>query len=83
MRRVYAGEGPARSPELGAWLVVVEGGRRLRVADDEAGERLWPTEAEAAEQARAESEAARAEAEREVAELRRRLSELEAGVRTT
>jgi uncharacterized protein YceH (UPF0502 family) len=60
------------------------------VADDEAGERLWPTEAEAAEQARAESEAARAEseaaraeAEREVAELRRRLSELEAGVRTT
>lgn len=83
MRRVYAGDGPARSPELGAWLVVTEGGRRLRVADDEAGARLWPTEAEAAERARAASEAARAEAEREVAELRRRLSELEAGARTT
>ncbi len=40
----YAGEGPAESVVLGAWLVPV--GMLLRVADDPAGRRLWPTSAE-------------------------------------
>ncbi|HEU4539183.1 MAG TPA: hypothetical protein VFS00_33915, partial [Polyangiaceae bacterium] len=62
--RQYAGEGPARSPYLGAWLVVVEGGQRLRLADDPAGRRLWPT-AEEAE--RAAKEAERAAKERALA----------------
>lgn len=62
-RRVYAGDGPAFSRALGAWVVVTDGGTRLRVADDAAGEKLWPTRAEA-ERQRAEAERARAEAER-------------------
>jgi Uma2 family endonuclease len=57
-RRVYAGDGPVRSEALGAWLVVTEGGRRLRVAEDAEGRRLWPTEAE---EARAEVARLRAE----------------------
>ena len=48
-RRVYAGAGPARSEAMDGWLVVTDGGRRLRVADDAEGRRLWPTEAEAAQ----------------------------------
>jgi Uma2 family endonuclease len=48
-RRVYTGEGPARSEELGAWIVVTDEARRLRIADDDRGEHLWPTAAEAAE----------------------------------
>jgi hypothetical protein len=46
--RVYAGDGPAHSAALGAYLVVGEEGRRLRFADDEAGTRLWPSDEEAA-----------------------------------
>ncbi len=60
-RRVYAGDGPAYSDEVEAWLVVTDGGTRLRVADDEEGTRLWPTAAEA-ERQRAEAERQRAEA---------------------
>lgn len=67
-RRVYAGDGPARSEELDAWLVLTEGGARLRLADDPEGATLWPTEAEA-ERARADAERARAEAA--IAELER------------
>ena len=62
-RREYAGDGPAYSESLGAWLVVTDDGTHLWIADDEGGERLWPTEAEA-ERARAEAERARAEAEK-------------------
>ena len=40
-RRVFAGDAPAYSDELGAWLVVTDDGTRLRLADDEAGERRW------------------------------------------
>ena len=54
-RREYAGDGPAYSDELAAWLVVTDEAARLRVADDEAGARLWPTEAEV-ERAAKESE---------------------------
>ncbi len=46
--RTYAGDGPGFSAELGAYLVVVEGGRKLRISGDEAGAQLWPTAAEAA-----------------------------------
>ncbi len=84
MERVYAGEGPAWSEGLGAWLVVVDGGRKLRLAGDEAGTQLWPTaaEQERAERERAEARAAQAQTEREraeaeVAELRHRLAALE------
>ena len=66
-RRVYAGDAPAYSEELGAWLVLTEGGSRLRLAEDEAGERLWPTAKEEAD-ARAEA------AEAEVAALRAALA---------
>ena len=43
LARVYAGDGPVRSPALDAWLVPVDEGRRLRIADDEAATRLWMT----------------------------------------
>ncbi len=59
--RVYAGDGPTRSDELDAWLVVTDDGMRLRVADDAEGRRLWPTEAEA-ERAAKEAERAAKEA---------------------
>lgn len=59
-RRVYAGAGPVWSEALGGWLVVTDGGRRLRVAEDEEGRHLWPTEAE---EARAEVARLRAELE--------------------
>jgi Uma2 family endonuclease len=47
MVRTYAGDGPARSEELGAWLVVTERGQ-LRFAEAASGERRWPTAEEAA-----------------------------------
>ncbi len=62
-RRVYAGDGPVRSTELDAWLVVV--GDLLRVADDREGTKLWPTTAE--ERDRAEAERDRAAQERDQA----------------
>jgi len=57
-RRVYAGDGPVRSTELDAWLVVV--GDLLRVADDREGTKLWPTTAEERDRALARAEAAEA-----------------------
>jgi Uma2 family endonuclease len=72
--RVHAGDGPASSEALGAHLVVFEGGeagRRLRLAGDAGGQRLWLT---AEEEARAEKEAARAAEEA----ARARIAELEA-----
>jgi len=59
-RRVYAGDGPVRSTELDAWLVVQ--GDLLRVSDDREGTRLWPTTAEARDRAEAERDAALAKA---------------------
>ncbi|HEU4406960.1 MAG TPA: Uma2 family endonuclease [Polyangiaceae bacterium] len=84
LERLYAGEGPVRSPFFGAWLVVVdeeEGGLRLRLSDDPKGRRRWPTPEEAERQAkeaerRAKAEAeARAEAERAAKEAERRAKE--------
>lgn len=71
-RRVYAGHGPARSEELGAWLVVTDGGHRLRIADDKEGVALWPTEAET-------ERAAKEAAEAEVARLREEVARLRGG----
>lgn len=44
--REYAGEGPAWSTALGAWAVVTDEGRFLRVAANASGAGAWPTEAE-------------------------------------
>ncbi|MBI5515294.1 MAG: Uma2 family endonuclease [Deltaproteobacteria bacterium] len=65
--RVYAGDGPAPTEELGAWLVVTDGGCRLRLAEDPEGVALWPTgeEAERAGRVRAEAELERLRAELE------------------
>ena len=61
-RRVYVGDGPAWSAYFEAWLVVAADGRTLRLSDDEEGAALWPTEAEEAAKARADTERARADA---------------------
>jgi hypothetical protein len=80
--RVYAGEGPVRSPYLDAWLVVDEGGRRLRVSDDQVCTQLWltgeETERAAKEAERAAKEAERAAKEAALDELARLRAELEA-----
>jgi hypothetical protein len=79
--RAYAGDGPVRSDVLGAYAVVVEGGARLRVADDPEGRRLWPTEAEAERAARQAERAAR-DAERAAKDAAlARSAELEAELR--
>jgi Uma2 family endonuclease len=44
--RVYAGEGPARSQALDAWVFATDEGRSLAIADDEAGTRWWMTREE-------------------------------------
>jgi hypothetical protein len=75
-RRVFAGDAPAYSDELGAWLVVTDGGTRLRLADDEAGERPWLT-GEEAERAQAQAERERAQAERERAQAERAQAQAE------
>ena len=81
MTRIYAGPGPAQSPELGAWLLPTSEGRRLRLAQDRAGEHLWLTEAET-QAARADNEAARADheaarADNEAARAKEALAQLE------
>ena len=62
-RRVYAGPGPAFSREFGAWIVVTDEGRRIRLANDAQGRDLWPTEGEE----RAAEQKARADAEQRAA----------------
>lgn len=69
-RRVYAGDGPARSEELDAWLVVTDKGLRLRIADDEEGTSLWLT-GEESERAEKEAERAAKESERTAREAER------------
>jgi Uma2 family endonuclease len=73
--RVYAGDGPTCSEELGAWLVITGEGRQLRIADDREGTRLWQTDAE---RERAEKERERMEKERERTEKEAALAELAA-----
>lgn len=67
MTKVYEGDGPAHSEELGAWLLAIPG-RGLRVADDPEGRTLWLTDAEAAEAARREAEQSLGEALRSAVE---------------
>ncbi len=74
-RRVYQGAGPAYSRELRAWLVVTDAGARLRLAEDAAGKRLWPT---VEEEERAAKERERAAKERERAAKERERAEKEA-----
>lgn len=64
--REYAGEGPVRSTAVGGFLMAVDEGRRLRIADDEGLTSWWPTPEEAE---RAEKEAALAK----IAELEAQL----------
>gem|GEM_PF-3215983 len=59
--RVHAGDGPFKSTAFGAWLVLTQERRMLRLADDPFGQKLWPT---VAEHERAEKERERAEKER-------------------
>jgi hypothetical protein len=58
---VYAGKGPAYSEEIGCWLLARREGyvARLRLSEDEDGQRLIPTTTQA-EAARAQEEEARA-----------------------
>ena len=72
-RRAYAGDGPFRSEELGAWVLAQQVPARLRIADDPAGARPWPT---AAEKERAEKERERAEKEALLAQVRALQEEL-------
>ena len=72
--RVSSGEGPFFSRFLGGHLIAVEDGRRLRIADDEGGLRLWPTPEEA-ERDLLEAERASAQAERAAKEQERAAKE--------
>ncbi len=72
--RVYRGDGPVRSETLGAWVVVTDRGRRLRVADDAAGQRLWPTAAESERALKEAERAARKKVEAELAALREQIA---------
>lgn len=81
--RVYRGDGPARSEEIDAFLVVRrEGGAvRLRIARDAAGSDLVPTAEEAkrgAEEAKRAADARAAAAERRALAAEERLRALEA-----
>jgi hypothetical protein len=66
--RVYAGDGPVRSPAVGGVLVAVDEGRRLRIADDETLTSFWRTPEETE---RAAKEAALAKLAELEAQLRR------------
>lgn len=73
--RFYAGDGPARSPVLGAHLVVTEEGRKLRIAEDEEATRFWLTGEEAERTAKQNERAAKEAALARVAELEAALAE--------
>jgi Uma2 family endonuclease len=56
--RIYAGDGPAPSPTLGAFLFSTDEGRRLRIATDETATDWWRTAEEEARARVAELETA-------------------------
>jgi Uma2 family endonuclease len=60
--RVYAGPGPAESVVLRAWLVVTDGGERVRLAHDAEGRDLIPTPQEQADAERQRARAAEQQA---------------------
>jgi hypothetical protein len=71
--RVYFGEGPAFSAELGAWLH--PDGARLRFTDDREGTRAWLTPLERALSATDRERTLREAAERRIRELEEKLGE--------
>lgn len=78
LERVYAGDGPAHSRSMNAWLVPSNDGKQLRIAEDAAGQRLWLT---AEEEERHAKEAAIRDGDQErraKEEALRRVAELEA-----
>jgi Uma2 family endonuclease len=83
--RVHAGDGPAYSRELYAWLHPVASRRaadaRLRISDDAGGELPWPTlldqRDQQAERQQKEAERRAEAAERELLELRKKLGPAE------
>jgi Uma2 family endonuclease len=74
--RTYAGDGPARSTLLGAYLVVVSDGVSLRIAEDADGTLFWLT-SEEAERTAKEAERTAKEAERTAKEAERTAKEAE------
>ena len=68
LTRSYADAGPAYSPAVGGYVVVVDGGRKIRIADDPAGTQLWPT-GEESERAAKEAALTAKEAERAAKEV--------------
>ena len=78
--RVYAGDGPARSPTLDAYLVATDEGRKLRLAADEGATQFW-LDAEESERAAKEAALAARESERAAKEVAlARIAELEAAI---
>lgn len=78
LKRTHAGNGPAWSEEMQAWLVLTEEATRLRLSDDRWGKHLWPTEAEArARELEAKAREVEARA-RELAEAQQREAEAKA-----
>jgi hypothetical protein len=67
--RSYAGEGPAYSELLGAYILAVDEGRKLRIADDEGGTGLWLTGEEHARAAQEKERVAKEDALARVAFL--------------
>jgi Uma2 family endonuclease len=78
LKRTHAGNGPAWSEEMQAWLVLTEGATRLRLSDDRWGKLLWPTEAEAKA---TEAEAKAREVEAKAREVEAKAREVEAKAR--
>jgi Uma2 family endonuclease len=65
--RADSGDGPFASETLGAFLVLTDERRSLRIAEDAAGARLWPTEAEAERRLKEQAEARLRQLEAELA----------------
>jgi hypothetical protein len=74
--RVHAGDGPAFSKVLSAYVVPTAEGRKLRIADDPAADAPWLT-AEEAERSAKEAERSAKEAERSAKEAERSAKEAE------
>lgn len=69
LHRTYAGDGPARSRLLDAYVLVVGRGDELRIADDLSGRSLWPTAEEGERSAKEAALAAKEAALARIAEL--------------
>jgi hypothetical protein len=79
--RVHAGDGPARSDVLGAWLMPDRESRTLRIAARANGDEPWLTAAERAQRSATAAQAREAEARASEAIALRRVAELEEALR--